>query len=161
MLDHTEEEIETVVEQSKVYKFSLFVGFLFVSITGAFMYKEISVLQEVGWFVIVLCGVLAIDTFSLLIMSYFFSPQIVIIRHDTITFYVLFRQKQIIKATEIRGLKNSAFLSLILNQTGWLICSNREHKYVINKKFFNNYGALIDAIETYNPKCPIDEGMGR
>ncbi|GEM_PF-6869654 len=153
------DEIITKVEQSKTNKLFLIVCLLLFGTGTIWVYAKIPI-PEILWFNVILGGLLTINFSSQLILLYFFSPQRIIIKNDVITFNFLFRAETVIKATDIEKIENGPFLSLILKRTGWLICSNRKRKYVINKKFFNNYDSLIDVVKKYNPKCPIDAGMG-
>jgi hypothetical protein len=159
MVNQTKEDTVSMVEQSKTYKLFLAICLLFFGGGTIWVITKVPI-PEIAWFNGMLGGLLTINFSSQLIMLYFFSPQSIIIHNDVFTFNFLFRRNIVIRNTDIDRIKNSAFLSLILSHTGWLICSNRKHKYVMNKKFFNNYDALIDVIDKHNPKCLIDEEMG-
>jgi len=160
MVDQPKENIVSVITQSKTTKLILINGLLFCGLGTIWVCTKIPI-PEIVWFTVIVGAPLIINLFGQLIILYFFSPQSIIINNDIITFNVLFHRKTVIKATDIQKIENSIFLDLLLTHTGWLICSNGKHKYVINKKFFNDYDTLIDMIERYNPKCPIDEGLGR
>jgi hypothetical protein len=132
---------------------------LFCAIVVLLIYNYVQHLQEPEWFLMAV-GLLIIVNQSLdLYMSLWLCPQKIIVKEENITLSMLMRKRKNIKISDILMFKYGPLISIIVNNSGWIIGADGKRKCMIAKQYFSNYDELIERIKAGNSKCSIDERM--
>jgi hypothetical protein len=116
----------------------------------------ISYLDEWGWFLIVVGGLVLIQMAVRIYLRIFKSPQIIVLENNTLSVSMFFGNKILLDISEVERMKYDGFLSLFMQSGGWLIAPQRNLKLFVGKPFYNNFDEFVAYLRRQNPKCVMD-----
>jgi hypothetical protein len=117
---------------------------------------NLSYLEEWGWFLIVVGGIVLIQMTVRLYLRIFKSPQSMVLDNNTLTVSMFFGEKISLNVSEVESMTYDGLLSLFVQSGGWLTCPQRNLKLFVGKPFFNNFDVFAIALRQRNPTCVID-----
>jgi len=117
---------------------------------------NMSYLEEWGWFLIVVGGIVLIQMTIRLYLRIFKSPQSIILDNNTLVASMFFGEKISLNVSEVESMTYDGLLSLFVQSGGWLTCARRNLKFFVGKPFYKNFEVFAVALKQRNPTCAID-----